>query len=166
MKSPNIESLDSICDSYKVFPSPVVPLRDDLDLVPVPEIPVPESLKLSPESSESVPINLRRINLVQLEPVPAMNLPIKINGVETTALLDTGAHVTLMRKSVADQLGIPVCASEKVDISGVGGARYRTLGLVEVSVVIHGIRMRPSHIHVVDNNCIVFLFFWDQISLR
>ena len=164
MKSPNIESLDSICNSYKVFPSPVVPLRDDLDLVPVPEIPVPEipvpeSLKLSPESSESVPINLRRINLVQLEPVPAMNLPIKINGVETTALLDTGAHVTLMRKSVADQLGIPVCASEKVDISGVGGARYRTLGLVEVSVVIHGIRMRPSHIHVVDNNCIDFPVF-------
>ena len=61
---------------------------------------------------------------------PANEGKVKIEGVETTALIDTGACMSAMTKSFADALELELKSlNSMLHIEGTGGVKFRIMGM-------------------------------------
>ena len=95
-------------------------------------------------------VDLRRINLLNLKPMPLLTDKFKLNGLQVECLLDTGSQVSLIRKTEAEKIGT-IDAKEVFTIYGLGGIATHTLGVVEGCINIHGFESRPTLFQVVQD---------------
>ena len=101
----------------------------------------------SVETSKSE--DIRRINLVHLEPAEHIECSVTVEGKTLTALIDTGAKVSLIRKT--DVPNTVKFDESSTSISGLGGNSCRSLGIIELELNLHGFQAVPCQFEVVDD---------------
>ena len=107
------------------------------------------------EISDMPSIVFRRVNVTKVEPVSFLTLKINVENSEIESLLDTGARVSLMKKSVANHLNLEIDASKKSIIYGIGGKDHKvvTSGVVETDIKMSTLRFKCVKFHIVPDTC-------------
>ena len=122
----------------------------------MPVVPVPDKLLGDGNEIDSFPsISLRRINFTQVEPVSFLTLNIIVNDTNITSLLDTGARVSLMKRSLAIQLNLDIDVNMRTNIYGIGGKDHKvvTFGITQTDLMISTLNFKNVKFHVVPDDC-------------
>ena len=108
---------------------------------------IPNKSKASSDSE----INENIVNCHKLLPVPLMNIDIKIQSLNTKALIDTGATTNMISKSVFEKLNCTIDNNSR-KIKGLGDAEIVTLGIINIPFSFYNICIGSTPFHVVDND--------------
>ena len=146
-------------DQRKDVPD-IVQANENSDLEENPPIdsePTPVSTIDDSESDEVPTIDFRRIGLVSLESAELLKVEVEVLDKSAVALIDSGATVSLIRKSLVQ--GAFIDTSQREIIRGFGPKSIVTIGTVCIPVVIHGMIMKPSIFRVVDDTSLDFALY-------
>ena len=112
-------------------------------------------IPVDPEIENLPVVKFRRVNMAQVERESFLTVKVKINDKEIHALLDTGARISLIKKSVVDMLGLPINKIERSKIYGIGGKDQQviTLGSIKVDLSMSTLMFKDTKYHVVPDNC-------------
>ena len=116
----------------------------------------PESLplddldELTNNKTESVLRTLHRVNLISLNPVDLMVIPVSFCEISDTyeTLVDSGAEVNLISSDVVMNLGLEP-NSTRITIKGLGLGCQTTVGEISLSLSIHGQKFPLTYFHVI-----------------
>jgi hypothetical protein len=95
--------------------------------------------------------------------------PVKINGQDVPALVDSGAEVSVMSSDLAKKLGLPISHTFIVTMSGATGANKRFIGLcedvpIDINRVVH--KAAIWVIHRLEHGLVLGRPFHKQAKLR
>ena len=121
----------------------------------------PESLplddldELTNNKTESVLRTLHRVNLISLNPVDLMVIPVSFCEISDTyeTLVDSGAEVNLISSDVVMNLGLEP-NSTRITIKGLGLGCQTTVGEISLSLSIHGQKFPLTYFHVIPSGII------------
>ena len=115
-----------------------------------------------PDNDNDFPsVVLRRVNLAQSPPISFLTLKIKIENTDVESLLDTGARVSLMKRSLANQLNLNIDVNQRSNIYGIGGKEHKvvTFGVAKTDFRLSSLIFKGVKFHVVPDNCMDHLVF-------
>ncbi|KAI5638574.1 hypothetical protein NE865_08766 [Phthorimaea operculella] len=97
-----------------------------------------ERMTLTDDSSHQImKINRREIQEIEQKTKEKRPKKIMLNGKETTALMDSGSDVNLIRQDVYDELKTPKY-DDGVVLTGLGSAKVNSCGYCDVNLTIDG----------------------------
>ena len=126
---------------------------------------VPEEVEIV----ENLPsVNFRSIHVVHQDRVDFITLKVRIEDQQFDALLDTGAYMSLMKKSLVDKLNLVPDVERRSHIYGIGGKENKltTYGTVAVNLHIYKLEFKTVLFHVVPDDSIDLPVFVGQDFLR
>ena len=106
-------------------------------------------------TTESVLRTLHRVNLICLNPIDLMVVPVSLGDSEQifSALVDSGAEVNLLSSAVVSDLHLEP-RSTNIDLKGFGVSPHSTVGEVTLTPVIHGMSFPSVTFHVVPSGTV------------
>ena len=116
----------------------------------------PVSRVIKNNDNEALPkIHFRKVNLTQVQSESFLTLQVKASDLEITALLDTGARISLIKKSIVDTLQLPVDTKDRAMIYGIGGKdkQVLTVGSITIDIDISSLEFKNSKFQVVPDDC-------------
>ena len=96
---------------------------------------------------------LPEINNIDLLPSDLIMVPVRVGVVNTEALVDSGASISLISSDIAVKLPHNIETQEQF-VSGLGGRRVKCTGSISVSMALHGISLKDITLLVVPSGVI------------
>ena len=96
------------------------------------------------------------VNITSLLPEQLLMIDVSVVGKTEVCLLDTGGSNSLMRKSVAQKLGLFVNNNEMISFRGLGNKISQSLGTATTKLSYYGINVEDTVFHIVDDKIIEF----------
>ena len=131
--------VESIATTKQMLPNEAMGLSATGVVEAVAKTQLGEELRPSEEDSTSV-WPRRMSDIRRVKPIDSWVLPVKINGVPTHALIDTGAGCCLLSKAVFEAMPksrYPIKHRPR-DLHAVGGLSLKTIGDLVCDVVVNG----------------------------
>ena len=116
--------------------------------------------------SQTAPFSLRHVNSVSLNPKPLIVFNTLIEKVVVETMLDSGASVSLIRRSVAEKLSVVIDETDQSPVYGYGFSPITPLGSIAVPICLHGYVSLPLKLRVVDDESIDFDAYVGKEFLR
>ena len=96
------------------------------------------------------------VNLERLAPAKLLVFKIQINGINTRALIDTGASNNLIKKSIVEKLKLDLQTNSNLQILGLGSEKVNTLGNISSEVHLFGQKSCSTKFEVIEDQAILY----------
>ena len=104
-------------------------------------------------STSAISDNIISINHSELLPAGLLKVDVNIEEMKVKAILDTGASSNMVRKSFVSKLKYEMIRGER-EMKGIGEEIVKTLGYIQIPVVMYDIEMGTTPFHVVEDSAI------------
>lgn len=106
--------------------------------------------------SDSLDTDAPNVNLLNLVPGELIKIPFKVKGTTLSALLDSGASVNIIKKSICDMCEGVLDGNVKNHITGLGSAKLKTIGRTNLECETLGLGKFTCEFNVLPDDVLTF----------